>query len=84
MFLNGEEIATPDERGRRVVDDSFVLLFNANHEDATFQLPPERFGAAWECELRTDRLEPSGGASFAAGEQLGVPARSLVLLRRTA
>ena len=33
MFLNGEEIAAPGPRGRRVVDDSFLLLFNAHHED---------------------------------------------------
>ncbi|MFL4972510.1 MAG: glycogen debranching protein GlgX, partial [Microvirga sp.] len=29
MFLNGEEIVSTDERGRRIIDDSFVLLFNA-------------------------------------------------------
>ena len=54
MFLNGEEIVTPDEHGQRIVDDSFVLLFNAGHEDAEFTLPPQRFGAQWTCELRTD------------------------------
>ena len=31
--------------GERIVDDSFVLLFNAGHEDAEFTLPPQRFGA---------------------------------------
>ena len=29
MFLNGEEIAAPDEKGERIVDDSFLLFFNA-------------------------------------------------------
>ena len=29
MFLNGEEIAAPDEQGERILDDSFLLLFNA-------------------------------------------------------
>jgi isoamylase len=81
MFLNGEEIVTPDERGQRIVDDSFVLLFNAGHEDAEMRLPPERFGSEWVCELRTDGDE---GATHAAGEPVTITCRSLVLLRRTA
>jgi len=81
MFLNGEEIVTPDERGQRIVDDSFVLLFNAGHEDAEMTLPPERFGSEWVCELCTDGDED---ATHAAGEPVTVTCRSLVLLRRTA
>ena len=81
MFLNGEEIVTPDEHGRKIVDDSFVLLFNASHEDAEFTLPPERFGAEWECELRTDGEH---GATHAAASAVAVTSRSLVLLRRSA
>jgi glycogen operon protein len=82
MFLNGEEITTPDTRGRRVVDDSFVLLFNAGHEDAEFTLPGARFGSQWTCELRTDDV--ADGALHAAGETVQVTSRSLLLLRRTA
>jgi len=82
MFLNGEEIVTPDERGRRIVDDSFVLLFNAGHEDTEFTLPPPRFGAQWTCELRTDG-EDCGG-TYGPAEAVSLLSRSLVLLRRTA
>jgi glycogen operon protein len=82
MFLNGEEIASLDPRGERIVDDSFVLLFNAGHDDADITLPPERFGRSWTCELRTDELED--GASHAAEEAVHIPSRSLALLRRTA
>jgi glycogen operon protein len=81
MFLNGEEISAPDEHGQRVVDDSYVLLFNAGHEDVEFTLPPERFGSEWTCELRTDGDE---GATHGAGAPVDVTSRSLVLLRRTA
>jgi glycogen operon protein len=80
MFLNGEEIVAPDERGARVVDDSYVLLFNAGHEDVAFTLPPARFGAEWRCELRTDADE---GATHGAAESVTVSSRSLVLLQRT-
>jgi len=83
MFLNGEEIAAPDEQGRRVADDSFLLLFNAHHEDVEFRLPPGRFGARWTCVLRTDHDDPdSGDISLSAGEHLTVRSRSMVLLRR--
>jgi glycogen operon protein len=81
MFLNGEEITTPDEQGRRIVDDSFVLLFNAGHEDVEYRLPPRRFGAEWVCELRTDG---DGGDTHPAGSTLTLASRSLVLLRRSA
>jgi len=81
MFLNGEEITAPDERGRRIVDDSFLLLFNANHEDREFTLPGEPFGGSWVVELRTDAAP--AGDPVGPGDRVGVIARSLVLLRRT-
>jgi glycogen operon protein len=82
MFLNGEEIATPDAQGRRVVDDSFLLLFNAGHEDRDFTLPSQRFGARWVVELRTDDPSANGREPLAPGHVLAVTSRSLVLLRR--
>ena len=36
VFLNGDALPDPDPRGRRLRDDSFLLLFNAHHEDVTF------------------------------------------------
>lgn len=83
MFLNGEEIAAPDARGRRVVDDSFLVLFNGHHEEMEFTLPPARFGATWTCELRTDDPARDGDEAWAAGAAMPVLARSIVLLRRT-
>ena len=32
VFLNGDAIPTANERGERVVDDSFYVMFNAHHE----------------------------------------------------
>jgi glycogen operon protein len=85
MFLNGEEIAAPDEHGQPVIDDSFLLLFNGGHEDVEFKLPPARFGQRWVCELRTDEID--GGeavGSVSAGEVITVRHHSLNLLRRQA
>jgi isoamylase len=83
MFLNGEAITALGPRGERVVDDSFLLLFNAGHEDVGFTLPARRFGQRWASELRTDEpaAEP-GATTLGFGEALTVVARSVVVLRR--
>ena len=83
MFLNGEEIDAPDEKGQRILDESFLLLFNAHHEDVTFTLPNRRFGEHWSLVLSTTEpdAEPNS-LEVDALEELVVGGRSLVLLRR--
>jgi glycogen operon protein len=84
LFLNGEEIPSRTARGEEVVGDSFLLLFNAHHEDVTFRLPARAFGARWSHELSTAEPELAPGARSAqARERLVVKARSVVCLRRT-
>ena len=39
VFVNGEEIAAPDYRGRKVRDDSFFVLFNPSPDAVRFMLP---------------------------------------------
>jgi isoamylase len=83
MFLNGEEIAAPDDQGRRVVDDSFLLVFNGSQDDVEFKLPPTRFGRRWTVVLRTDDPDAAPGAVQAsAGEVLSLPELSLMVLQR--
>ena len=41
IFLNGQGIPDRDELGERIVDDSFLLLVNAHHQQMTFTLPDE-------------------------------------------
>jgi isoamylase len=53
VFLNGDAITEPDPRGQRVVDDSFLMLFNAHSDPVAFTLPPARFGKSWEVVLDT-------------------------------
>ena len=72
-----------DEHGKRVVDDSFLLLFNGSQGECDFRLPPSRFGQRWPCELRTDAADTQAGdTQLSAGEHLTVSALSLILLRR--
>jgi isoamylase len=83
MFLNGQEIAAPGPRGERVEDDSFLMLFNAYHEDVTFMLPTRRFGFRWALELSS--AEPDAeGFEVDARREVSVTARSVVLLKRIA
>jgi isoamylase len=83
MFLNGEEIAAPDTEGERILDESFLLLFNAHHEDCSFKLPNRRFGESWTLVLTTaDPHAQPGSLIAAAREEVGVTSRSVMLLRR--
>ena len=80
VFLNGDEIPTRTSSGESVVDDSFLLLFNAYGETITFTLPARRFGARWQVEIATGEGAPEG--TVPARAQIAVEGRSLVLLRR--
>jgi len=80
VFLNGAEIPSRTANGDEIVDDSFLLLFNAYGEPITFTLPTRRFGARWQVELATGEGAPEG--SVAARQEVTVDGRSIVLLRR--
>ena len=87
VFLNGDAIPTPNERGERVVDQSFYVMFNAHQEPLTFKLPEEKWGARWTQVLNTyesaDLLpEERPGPELPAAGDLVVQAWSTVLLRR--
>jgi isoamylase len=60
IFLNGEGIPDPDRRGRRLHDDSFLLLVNPTASGVTFIVPDERYGSSWTVLL--DTTEPEMGA----------------------
>jgi isoamylase len=83
VFLNGDELTETTTDGREIVDDSFLLLFNAHFEDIDLRLPNQSFGREWTLELSTadPDLAPSS-ERFPARAMLPVPARSLLLLKR--
>jgi isoamylase len=85
MFLNGSEIVSPGPRGERIEDDSFLLFFNAHHEDVVFTLPTKRFGWLWALELTTaDPDAQPGSVEYDARSELHVSARSVTVLKRIA
>jgi glycogen operon protein len=83
VFLNGGELDEQTVKGEPVLDDSFLLLFNAHYEDVEFILPNPSFGRRWRLELSTADPDAQAGArSAAAREPVLVAARSLLLLCR--
>ncbi|MBG7698115.1 MULTISPECIES: glycogen debranching protein GlgX [unclassified Streptomyces] len=83
VFLNGDAIAERDSYGRRMVDDSFLLLVNGYWEPVVFRLPDDSFGERWATLI--DTADPEGvpdERERKAGTKVRVEARSLVLLSR--
>jgi glycogen operon protein len=82
VYLNGRAIPSHGPRGEEIVDDSFLLCFNAHYEPLTFTLPERTYGDRWHRVIDTadpdlvDPLEPR-----AAGESLLVRDRSIVVLQ---
>jgi glycogen operon protein len=85
FFLNGHAIPTPDERGRKVRDDSFLIVMNAGSDPISFTLPAEEYGKSWKVALDTDNpaaTRGDRGRELVTGETFDVIERSLLLLRR--
>jgi len=85
MWLNGDELPETDERGLSLHDASFIVLFNAHHDQIDFHLPDPGAGGSWKTEIDTsfETGEPPGEAP--APDPVGtypLQGRSLVLLRQ--
>ncbi|HEX7241819.1 MAG TPA: glycogen debranching protein GlgX, partial [Longimicrobiaceae bacterium] len=81
MCMAGEAIEEWDERGEQIVDDTFLLLFNADGGATFFRVPDCGPGSAWEVTL--DTAEPclaGGERTVKVGEELELEGRSMVVL----
>lgn len=81
MYLGGEVMEERDLRGKPVLDDNFLLLFNSHHEDIHFHLPKLCEGCQWQSILDTNLvggLEVDG--YFQGGDIYTIAGRSLALL----
>ncbi len=81
VFLNGEAISEPDPRGEPLVDDSFLVMYNAAPNTVIFTVPPAEFGASWTCVLDTDHTLATGTV-VKAGDSLEITGRSTLVLSR--
>ncbi len=83
VFLNGAGILVPDDRGEPILDDTFLVIFHAHHEDHVITLPGARWGTSWTRVLDTERgFACDDREHYAAETQLAVLAHSVWVLRR--
>jgi glycogen operon protein len=81
VFLNGGAIPEPDDRGQRVVDDSFLVLFNGHDDLLRFTLPEEEYGASWLVEVDTGAQDVDPDLVLTPGSEVTLQARSVMVLR---
>ena len=71
VFLNGEAIPSPNERGERVLDDSFLLCFNAHGKAVDLVTPDITYAQEWTAEF--DTADPSGATPWWSRPAEGIP-----------
>ena len=85
VFINGLTIPTTDHYGERIVDDTFLLIFNAGHESLEWKLPGPEWSRRWTVDL--DSASPRRGGrrkAVKASDTMTVVGRCLMVLRSTA
>jgi isoamylase len=82
VFFSGAALERLERRGRRVLDDNFLLLLNAHYETISFALPQFRQGIRWR--LLLDTATPGDPLTapepLAPGAAYALQGRSLALL----
>jgi isoamylase len=81
MYLNGHGIAGLDATGNRIVDEHFLIYFNAGADDVPVMLPPEEYAGAWDeiIDTAAAALEREPHPAEAKVTLLG---RSILVLRQ--
>jgi glycogen operon protein len=81
MYINGH-VGHRDARGQLIVDDSFLLLFNAADHDVPFTLPGKPFGVRYRRLIDTADAKPKAAATDdTAGHTITLTARSSMVYR---
>ena len=83
VYLNGRGVHTMGPKGENIIDDSFYLIFNADHDPLDYTLPAEKYGSQWTKILDTnlDYLDEDGQETCEAGDSIRIEGRSVVLLK---
>ncbi len=88
MFLNGKAAYDRATSGERKTDDSFLLLFNGGSKGVPFKLPGSPWANRYERLIDTSTIPTkitygAAGRRWAAGDEIRLKARSMVVLRAT-
>jgi isoamylase len=83
VFVNGQTIPTTDAYGERIVDDTFLILFNAGHDAIRWCIPGPEWSVRWTVDL--DTADPRRGSTRTVTvrprDELEVAGRSLIVMR---
>ena len=83
MYLAGEGLTETDHHGQPLVDNDFLVLFNAHHEEIPFTLPQFVTDCQWLVVLDTGFAEGlTHNGVFDAQSVYPLQGRSLALLQR--
>ena len=83
VFLNGQAITAAGPRGERVVDDSFLMLFNSKPDPVDFTLPVRLGDFEWLVEIDTAEIDTAEGehtAPLRSASRIEVGAWALMVL----
>lgn len=80
VYLDGRGIRSLDQKGNKILDDHFYLIFNAHYEAIEYKLPEEKYGPEWTKILDTSDAQVGDEESYKPGDILPVEGRSIVLL----
>lgn len=83
LRLAGDAIEETDEKGRRLTDDTLLILLNAHHEPLDFTLPAHKRGVRWQSVLDTswDHGHRRQVVVLKGGEQYALSARTIAVLK---
>jgi isoamylase len=81
LFLSGDGLDDVDSHGNPLVDDDFLFFFNGAGDPLNCTVPT-LLGGAPPWELIVDTAEPERTLILQPGDQVELPPRSLVALRR--
>jgi len=83
IFLNGKELAYPNPCGDRIVDDSFLLLLNADEQESVFTLPESLQEQQWKAIIDTNEAHfLENELTYSHNQAIRVHPFSLVLLHQ--
>jgi glycogen operon protein len=83
IFLNGEEIPITGAKGGRIVDDNFLILFNAHDKAIEFVLPKVLRQWEWVTIVDTTKSQfVDQGMRYRENQPLVVEKRSSVVLQK--
>jgi len=82
VFMSGAPLREPGPCGEQLIDNSFLLWFNAADRPMEIALPANEWVQTGEVVLSTDEANPVG-AGLKAGQELVLGPRTVLVVRST-